>query len=703
MENNYQKLYEIMEQYLPKNDIEDVKKAYIYAHNAHEGQIRKSGEPYIIHPLSVAIVLAEQNLPKTVIISGLLHDVVEDTDKTYADLVDKFGIEVADIVEGVTKLGNIPGLSPDQVKAENHRKIIIATAKDVRVILVKLADRVHNMSTIKYMNESKQKIIASETLEVYTQIAHKLGMYRMKWELEDLSFKVLNKRAYDEIASKLQMKRKEREEFVNATIDETKEILKNHGIEAKIVGRSKHIYSIYKKMKNKNKDFEELTDLFAFRIIVKTEPECYTVLGFIHQNFKPIPLRFKDYIPTPKHNMYQSIHTTVINEKGIPVEFQIRTTEMDVTAEYGIAAHWMYKEGIEQTKEPINYGVDWLSDALKVSNVDNSLEFMTNIKNDILGSSLIVYTPKGDVVELPEGATVLDFAYYIHTRVGNQAVSAKVNNKVVSLFYPLQIGDVVHVITSDVATPSISYIQRVRTSRARESIRKYFKNMERQSIRNEGSKLLVKYAMENGIDNIKEILTVEKSAFLLVEFVSKSLDDFLYAIGIGAIQIEEVVSYIKTSKSVDKTDDNLVLIKGASASDDDIKMCRFCSPIYGDEITATLNPVKDSKTKYHIHRPDCAHAIEKIDAIWNEGMREQIFLARISLDILDIKDSIVKVISAISKCQLNITSIYFRAGIGKLAAGKISVEVTSVKECERLLEVLSSLDNVYHVERTYEE
>lgn len=705
MEHNYIDLQKEMDKYLTIDDINDVKKAYIYAHSAHDGQIRKSGEPYIIHPISVAIVLAEQKLPKSVIISGLLHDVVEDTDRTMEDLVEHFGQDVADIVDGVTKLGNIPGLSADQVKAENHRKIIMATAKDVRVILVKLADRVHNMSTIKHMSKDKQKIIASETLEVYTPIAHKLGMYRIKWELEDLSFKVINNEAYIDIAKRLQMKRSEREMFVDAMIDETEDILRKNNVESKVRGRSKHIYSIFKKMKNKNQDFDELTDLFAFRIIVDSVAECYTALGLIHENYKPIPMRFKDYIPTPKHNMYQSIHTTVINRHGMPVEFQIRTKEMDITAEYGIAAHWMYKNDSDnvEVQETVNYKVDWLREALENSDMVNPLDFMDQVKNDILGNSLIVYTPKGDVVELPLDSTVLDFAYYIHTKVGNEAVSAKVNGKVVSLFYRLKIGDVVHVITSDVASPSISYMAKVKTTRARESIRKYFKNIEKQSIRNEGMKLLVKCALDSGIDNIRDLLKEGKSQFLLLEFGSKNNNDFLYEIGVGDIKIDSIVNFIKSDLSSITSICNSVLIKNDLDDENyDVRMCRYCSPLVGDKIVATKNIYNQTQNEYIIHRNHCAHSVDGYGAIWTETDDKAIYICRLTLEIVDSISSTSQVLNTIGALGFNITSIYMRASIGYLASGKISLEMHSLDDYDRLQQALMDLENVHHVSRAIE-
>ncbi len=701
MEKNFVNLNRELSTYLSEEEIKHIKHAYIFAVNAHEGQMRKSGEPYIIHPISVATVLAEQKLPAKVIISGLLHDVVEDTEITMEELAEEFSQEVADIVDGVTKLGNIHGLSSDQVKAANHRKIIMATAKDVRVILVKLADRVHNMSTIKYMNEAKQKVIASETLEVYTPIAHRLGMYRIKWELEDLSFKVLNKEAYDDIANKINMKREMREEVVRKVIEDTTNIIEENNIDALIKGRSKHIYSIYKKMKSKNLDFDELTDLFAFRIIVNTIPECYSVLGIIHENFKPIPMRFKDYIPTPKHNLYQSIHTTVINEEGFPVEFQIRTKEMDLTAEYGVASHWMYKSDDQssEVQKLIDYKIEWLRD-LNLSS-DNA-EFMSQFKNDVFSNSLIVYTPKGDVIELPVGSTVLDFAFYIHTKVGVRAVSALVNDKVVSLFYKLQIGDVVQVVTSEVSEPSISWIHKVKTARAKEQIKKYYTNMEKQHIRHESYKLLVKVATDFGIHNIKERLSDEKIDILLIEFDAANKDQFLYYIAMGSINIDDVINFLKETKKVKKNYFSHVIINDEKRNYT-TKLCRFCSPIAGDNIVAHLNKDYRDLPEYVVHRDECNHLASTLyEAKWNIDNLQPTYPCRVSISIKDEKNSVLPVFQVISDLGVNITSIYFRAGIGNFASGKISFEISTIKGYETLKNRLISLDVVEKIERIIE-
>ncbi len=704
-DHNIISLYNEVAKYLSDKDQERVKDAFKYAYEAHDGQLRKSGDPYIIHPISVTTILAKQRLPVTVLIAGLLHDVVEDTQVTYEDIEREFSKEIADIVDGVTKLGNINSLSTEQIKAANHRKIILATAKDVRVILVKLADRVHNMSTIEFMNEAKQKVIASETLEVYTPIAHRLGMYTLKWELEDLSFKVINRDAYDEIVERLDMKRSKREEVVRKVITDVTDIIEDHEVDALIKGRSKHIYSIYKKMKTKNLDFEDLTDLFAFRVIVNTIPECYTVLGIIHENYKPIPMRFKDYIPTPKHNLYQSIHTTVITSDGFPIEFQIRTKEMDLIAEHGVASHWMYKSDEEtiDVQQSITYQIEWLKQLAETTEQDHesSLEFMHKIKSDVLTNSLIVYTPQGDVVELPVGSTVLDFAYYIHSNVGNQAVSARVNEKVVSLSYKVHIGDVIEIVTSSVAEPSISWLQKVRTTRAREQIKKYFNNAEKQSIRHEGQKLLVKVGLDMGVDNIKTLIEEDRIDPLLIEFDSQSRDHFLYDLGIGLISLGDVIKFIKdaVSSKIDYRSDIIIDTDANYTS----RMCRFCSPIPGDEIKTQVHNHFNNEVEYMVHRTGCGNIREDaIDSMWNYENLKETYPCRLEISILDEKKTVFKVFETIGACELNVTSIYFRASVGNEARGRISLEVNTLKDYEHLYERLMQLDVVSNVDRIME-
>jgi guanosine-3',5'-bis(diphosphate) 3'-pyrophosphohydrolase len=704
MNTSYDELQKIMKEYLPATEIEKVHKAYLYASIAHEGQERKSGEPYIIHPIAVAQLLASQNLPASVLIAGLLHDVVEDTHITQKEIENTFGKDIAEIVDGVTKLGHIEGLSSDQIQAENHRKIILATAKDIRVILVKLTDRVHNMKTIKYMNESKQKVIANETLEVYAPIAHRLGMYGMKWELEDLSFRCINRLAYDEIAKKLKMKRSERDLVVKNIIDVSNQLLANQGIKATVYGRTKHIYSIYSSMKKNGKTFEELTDLFGFRIVVDTIPQCYSALGVIHENFKPIPMRFKDYIPTPKHNMYQSIHTTVITANGIQVEFQIRTNQMDTIAEHGIASHWMYKENIDASKiqSDIDMQLSWLRHAIENIEDSNSSNFMNAVKEDYLSKSIIVYTPKGDVVEIPDGSTVLDFAYYVHTNIGHQAVSGKVNDQFVTLFYPLKIGDVVQVITSKAAEPSISSIAKVKTIRATDSLKKYFKNMERQNIRNEGYKAIINYCLEMGIKDIKDILSSNKMDKILTHFSIKSTKDLYYDLGLGEISIIDIFNFINEQDTkISEIENNDVVSVEMIEEPHTFRMCRMCSPLPGDQVVVTKNNLKYGVHEYFVHRLECNafDSEETLPAVWTNNPKKDLFVARIAVQIADEPGSVAKVLAGLSSQKNNILSVYFRNGFDEVGTGKVSIEFTNLEEYQMIEKYLLELSNVVTVRR----
>lgn len=702
MELNYKNLNQIMHQYLDEASINDVFYAYQYAREAHSGQFRKSGEPYIIHPVAVSIVLAEQKLPKKVLICALLHDVIEDTDVTYEDIKEKFGEDVADVVEGVTKLGNIQGLTNDQVQAANHHKIILAAAKDIRVILVKLADRVHNMRTIKHMRDEKKKKIATETLEVYAPLAHRLGMYRIKWELEDLSFKCINRNAYDDIANKLSLKREERDKIVKNITVEAMDLLEDSGVDAKIYGRSKSIYSIYQKMQKTGKEFDDLTDLFAFRIIVDTIPECYQVLGIIHENYKPIPMRFKDYIPTPKHNMYQSIHTTVLTLWGIPIEFQIRTSQMDQTAEYGIASHWMYKSDNDSDilNDLAKSRVDLLRRVTESTDNKNAMQFMNEIKLDYFTKNLIVYTPKGDVAEIPEESCVLDFAYYIHSTIGHHAVSAKVNNKVVSIYQKLEIGDVVEVITSDIAEPSLQSMQYVKTHRAKESIKKYFKDMEKKNIRREGKRVLTAYASENGIDKFENYICEHQlDNYIFTKFEIEDIDELYYRIGIGEISIEHVVDALVTNeKYEEKEKESEVIIDGVDELKH-YKLCRLCSPIPGDDIYATVKNA--DVNEFLIHRSSCKIQTDSLAAHWH--ITKSLYPVRINFSIVDEKGSMAAVLRSLSEMDKNITSVYLRAAIGEEALGRVTVEIENIKEYQIIRENLLNLPNVNKVNRIMED
>lgn len=698
MEVSYNILNEELVKYMDEHKREEVNRAFLFSSLAHESQIRKSGEPYIIHPISVATILAKQKLPSVVIIAGLLHDVVEDTEYTLKDIEEKFSKEVAAIVDGVTKLTLIEDYTYDQILAANHRKILVSAAKDVRVLFIKLADRLHNMHTLKYMNQEKQKLIANETLEVYAPIAHRLGMYEVKWELEDLSFKVINPGKYKEIANKLEIKRSEREEIVNKLMFQVDEIFNSKNIEVKIKGRSKHIYSIHKKILQ-GKHFEDILDLFAFRIIVTTISECYIVLGIIHEHFKPIPLRFKDYIPTPKHNMYQSIHTTVLTEEGFPIEFQIRTDKMDYEAEYGIAAHWAYKEGnISSSDEgEMDKKLVWLRKLVEDGSLkEDSTEFMSHVKGDYFAKTIFVYTPQGDIIELPEQSTVLDFAFYVHTKLGLEALSAKVNEKVVSLFYKLQMGDVVTIITSPHAYPSINWIAKVKTLRAKDKLKKYFKKEENKKIQEEGYKLFLNLKNEYSNIDTKVFDDTEKMNALMQKFNIAKKEKFYLAIGLGEIELDDIVNYLHSKKDNKKI--KKVIIQDFS-EDYEVKLCKYCSPILGDEIKAVKTNV-DSVNQFYIHRVECSEDGQKYNANFIEENEDISYVCRFEVELEDSPYEFYNLLGVLKELNAgNITRVYARGGLDGVGKITISVEITSLKQYQKIKEALLARPTVISVRR----
>lgn len=697
----FEDLNDAVRAYLNPHECEALHKAYLYAQTAHSGQLRKSGEPYIIHPLSVALILAKQLLPVNVIIAGLLHDVVEDTDITLDEISDIFGEDIASIVEGVTKLDNMPTLSSEQLIAENQRKVIVASAKDVRVIIVKLADRLHNMQTIKFMNENKQKRIAKETLDIYAPIAHRLGMYKIKWELEDLSFKIINKPAYDEIANKIDMKRSERDAFVEKVTKEVQELLDENNIKAKVYGRTKHIYSIYQSMKRKHKTFEELNDLFGFRIVVKEINDCYRVLGIIHNTYKPIPLSFKDYIPTPKHNLYQSIHTTVYygkEEDGRRIEFQIRTHDMDQIAEYGVASHWMYKEEVEDDKIQNNVDLQLQNfrQVVEALNDSKSDYFVEGLKNDFFGQSIIVYTPKGDVVELPEGSCALDFAFYIHTNVGLHALHAEVNGGYVSLYYQLNMGDVVNIITSDLSEPEVESLTRVKTHRAKDSLRKYFNHVERNELQLQGSNLLVRLGHELKIKELVDRENIDYLTTLAMEFGVYDPDQFLYDVGVGEVKINDIRKYLEHHDLHEEQMHSVII---ADTNEDvQYSLCRKCKPIPGDNICACEY---GADNYFLIHREDCNNVLNKFHpAQWTSISKNEDYVAMLHLVIKDQPRALASILEDVANVGCNVLKSFFKADFEEgQAVGQIDICVHDKEQVNNIKTMLRKNKNVVEVTR----
>ena len=638
----YQDLIERVRKYHPSDDISMIEKAYRLADNAHQGQVRKSGEPYIIHPLCVAIILADLELDKETIVAGLLHDVVEDTVMTVEQVGEQFGTDVAFLVDGVTKLQHLhladnSGNKTEaqlEMQAENLRKMFMAMAKDIRVIMIKLADRLHNMRTLKHMPHEKQIRIARETMDIYAPIAQRLGISKIKVELDDLSLKYLEPDVYYDLVDKIAMRKSEREKYIQGIVDEVSEHIKKAGIEAKIDGRIKHFFSIYKKMKNQHKTIDQIYDLFAVRIIVDTVKDCYAALGVIHEMYKPIPGRFKDYIAMPKANMYQSLHTTLIGSSGQPFEIQIRTYEMHRVAEYGIAAHWKYKEASDGKKVEAQEEekLAWLRQILEWQReMSDNKEFMNMLKSDLdlFSDSVYCFTPTGDVKTLPAGSTPIDFAYNVHTAVGNKMIGARVNGKLVTIDYEIQNGDRVEILTSQNSKgPSRDWLAVVKSTQAKNKINQWFKNEVKEENITKGKDQFNTYCKARSI-NLGEIMKPEYQAAVMKKYGFMDWDSVLAAIGHGALkegQIanrmqelyekdhpkvmtnEEVLASIaennaNQAKQMHPHSKNGIVVKGIH--DVAVRFSKCCSPVPGDEIVGFVTRGRGIS----IHRTDCINVL----------------------------------------------------------------------------------------------
>ena len=616
-----------IELYNPDTDIEMITKAYNLSKNQHEGQFRSSGEPYFIHPMAVANILADLSMDDATIIAGLLHDVLEDTDITDDELKDLFGEEITKLVDGVTKLKKISYKSKHENQAENLRKMVLAMSKDIRVVIVKLADRLHNMRTLEYMNRNKQIEKATETLEIYAPLAHRLGINTIKWELEDLSLRYLEPEIYYELVQKVKLKRIERESFIQDIIFVLYVAIEELEIKGEISGRPKGIYSIYKKMYQQGKSFEELFDLSAVRVITDSIKDCYAVLGAVHTLWKPIPGRFKDYIAMPKANLYQSLHTTVIGPKGEIFEVQIRTWDMHKTAEYGIAAHWKYKEGTTAKKSTLDQKLSWIRELMEwQKDLSDSREFMDTIKDDFSMEEVFVFSPKGDVIELPDGSTPIDFAYRVHSAVGNRCVGAKVDGRIVPLTYKLKTGNIVEILTSSNAPgPNLDWLKIVKSTQAKTKIKQYFRKKERDHNIIKGRDLLEKEVRKQGY-TFNEIL---KDAWLEIvrdKLSFKTFDDMFAAIGFGTTPLTQVMpklkelhkEYYKTDNSIEILQENYnknkipissehgIIIKGVDNIQ--IKIAKCCNPVPGDSIVGYITRGRGVS----VHRTDCSN-ISNID------------------------------------------------------------------------------------------
>lgn len=696
-----------------------LEKAFVIAEKAHEGQFRHSGEPYVSHPIAVAEILADLGMDQDTIIAGLLHDVVEDTELTMDAIQKEFSAQISALVDGVTKLKDFAFQSHEEQQAESLRKMFLAMAADIRVIIIKLADRLHNMRTLKYQSESKQIEKSKETLEIYAPLAHRLGIYAIKWELEDLSLKYLNPDEYFEIAHKIEGTRAERESHLKDVMEKIREKLKELKIKCDIDGRPKHIYSIYKKMHDKNKVFEEVYDLIAIRIIVKTVKDCYGVLGLVHTMWKPIPLRFKDYIAVPKQNMYQSLHTTLLGDDGKPFEVQIRTYEMHHTAEYGIAAHWKYKEATKQPDEDMDQRLAWLRELLEWQNdLKDSKEFVETLKIDIFSDNVFVFTPKGDVKDFVKGATPLDFAYGIHSQIGNKCVGAKINGKIVSLDYKLKTGDIVEILTSQSSKgPSRDWLKFVKTAQARSKIKQWFKKEYKEENIQKGREMLEKEAKRQGYE-LKDLLEANVLKSIFKRFTLKSQNDMFAAIGYGGITTNQILfrliqNYRLINKMAQEGIDNTINVKQSSLKSVSegvvvkgqtgmvVRFAKCCNPVYGDDIVGYITRGRGVS----VHRKDCRtlhgedfepERLIGVEWVGNEK-------ASYNVEIQIIADDRAGLLADVSKSLFNlgrdITAINAKTGKYNHASISIRVNISGVEELNETINKLQALDGVEKVYR----
>ncbi|MBI4925821.1 MAG: bifunctional (p)ppGpp synthetase/guanosine-3',5'-bis(diphosphate) 3'-pyrophosphohydrolase [Bdellovibrio sp.] len=708
--------------YYPDAKIELVKKAYSFAEKAHRGQLRSSGEPYMIHPVDVAQTLADLKLDIASIVTGLLHDTVEDTHATLEEIEKEFGHEITELVDGVTKLSKMAFKTSEEKQAENFRKMIVAMAKDIRVILVKLADRLNNMRTLEHLPPHKQQAIAQETLDIYTPISNRLGMSWIKTELEDLCLRFLHPDVYYKLAQKIARTKKEREKHIEQITELTQEKLKEYDVQATIAGRAKHFYSIYKKMERRKTEFEQVFDIVAFRILVDNITECYKALGVIHATYKPIPGRFKDYIAMPKTNGYQSLHTTVVGPYGDRVEIQIRTHEMNQTAERGIAAHWKYKEGKFDARSKEN--VDWVNRLLEwQKDLDDPNEFLETVKIDLFAEDVFVFTPKGEVKQLSFGATPLDFAYAIHTDVGHKCVGAKVNGKIVPLKHRLKSGDTIEIITSSSQTPSKDWLKIVKSSRAKAKIRAYIKQQERERALALGEEILDKALKLYG----HSINKLEKSGELLKlaqNLKYKTSEELFVSIGYGKIVTEKIIPLIVTKEALEqklksaKAEDESFLKKiftsakkrsetrnAITVADLDDILIRFghcCNPLPGDSIIGFITRGRGVT----VHTASCAKAHDndperKVDVQWNLGDKHNIFKRHIKIRVLSVDEPglLALMSQTITGCGVNISSANIRTTKDKKAISLFDVEVTDISQLNKVTSTLEGKKGIITVER----
>ena len=709
----------------PKSNVDLIKKAYEFASKYHKGQCRRSGEPYMIHPLNVAYILAGLELDDETLCAALLHDVVEDTPVTHEDLVREFGETIAEMVAGVTKLGTLRYTTREEQQVENYRKMFLAMGKDIRVILIKLADRLHNMRTLKYLSRDRQIANAQETQDLYAPLANRLGIYSLKWELEDLSFKYLHPDEYHEIVVGLDRKREERLKFLDKIQEDLENEIKDQGIKAEVTGRAKHLYSIYRKMKRDNKTLDQIYDLFALRILVDTVKDCYAVLGIVHEMYTPMPGRFKDYIAVPKKNMYQSIHTTLLGPKGTPFEVQIRTWDMHRTAEFGIAAHWAYKEasnkGTKQSVVVTDDKLAWLRETLEwQKNTENPDEFLNTLKTELFEDEVYIFTPKGMIKVLPKGATPIDFAYSIHEQIGHKMIGCKINSKMMPIITPLRNGDIVEILTSEQSKgPSRDWLKFVKSSSAKTRINQWFKRAQRAENIEKGKDLLEKEVKKIGI-KYSDLVKPEWLQLAMERYKFASLDDLYASIGFGGISVNKLIArlldeYRKEHEDQDfeqkieelakakpirtKPSKTGVVVKGIDNCL--VKLSKCCNPLPGDDIIGYITKGRGVS----VHRTDCVNVKDlfneedrMIDVYWIDDVNGSY---KVEVEVLanDRSGLLKDIIKQIESFKIKLSGMNTRTTKEGIAIIDIALEVENIDILNKLLNSLRNVESVYDVNR----
>lgn len=712
-------------QHTKKVDIKLIRKAFDYANHHHGNQCRQSGEPYIIHPLNVAYILADIGLDDSTISAALLHDVVEDTEITEQEIRQEFGSEIAEMVQGVTKLGSMQFASIEEQQVEDYRKMFLAMGKDIRVILIKLADRLHNMRTLKYLKRERQIANAKETMELYTPLANRLGLYSIKWELEDLAFKYLNPEEYHDLVEGINKKREERLKFIEKIMDDIRMELKNQKIEAEVTGRAKHLYSIYRKMKRDNKTLDQIYDLFALRILVHSIKDCYAALGIVHEMYSPMPGRFKDYIAVPKPNMYQSIHTTLLGDKGTPFEVQIRTWDMHRVAEYGIAAHWAYKEanyfGKKTSVKVEEDKLAWLRETLEwQKEMQDPQEFLTTLKTELFEDEVYVFTPKGAIKVLPRGATPIDFAYTIHAEIGHHMTGCKINSKMMPIVTPLKSGDIVEIITSDKSKgPSRDWLKFIKSTSAKNKILAWFKKAQKAENIEKGKDLIDKELKRIGFSHTN-LFKPEYIEPMLDKYKYKNLDEMYAAVGFGANSSVKVIARMLQEYRKEHEEENIeakieelakarqrrpkpsnsgIIVKGIDNCL--VKLSKCCNPLPGDEIVGYITKGRGVS----VHRKDCVNIGEllaeenrMIDVEWYEE-NESSYQVDIEVYSNDRTGLLMDILKEIGTTKAKILGVNTKTTKERIAIIEITLEIENLEELNKAQRAVRKVNSVYEVKR----